>query len=389
MQRLIYLLLFMMGLFLLVSLTSYAKDNERWIVIFDKSMNEDDENKCIKESGGNFIKNIPIIKGKVITADNKKAEALKNKKGVIRIDPDVIVNAHAQTLPWGVNRIDADLAWKSSSGSGVKVGIIDTGISTVHKDLKVYGGINTINGISYNDDNGHGSHVAGIVSALNNTSGVVGVAYNARLYAIKALNSSGSGYLSDIIEGLDWCINNGIKVINMSLGTSSNVKSFEDAVKKVYSLGIVMVASAGNSSGGAVSYPAAYAEVIAVSATNTNDSIASFSSIGPEVELSAPGVNIYSTYKSTSFAYMSGTSMAAPHVTGTVALLLAKGITGIEQIRNKLISTADDLGTAGFDPKFGFGLVDAQEAVTDVQTLPAPPNISGKTTITWGEAKSR
>jgi subtilisin family serine protease len=100
-------------------------------------------------------------------------------------------------------------------------------------------------------------------------------------------------------------------------------------------------------------------------------------------------VNIYSTYKSTSFAYMSGTSMAAPHVTGTVSLLLAKGITGIEQIRNKLRSTADDLGTAGFDPKFGFGLVDVQEAVTDVQTLPAPPNISGKTTITWGEAKSR
>ncbi|SFR18261.1 Subtilase family protein [Desulfoscipio geothermicus DSM 3669] len=164
---------------------------------------------------------------------------------------------------------------------------MDTGIDLSHPDLlaNIKGGYNAIKpNKSPADDNGHGTHVAGIIAAVNDNIGVVGVAPQAELYAVKVLSANGSGYLSDIIEGLEWCITNNMQVINMSLGTSSEVQSFHDAVIKVYNAGIVMVAAAGNSGPGdnTVEYPAKYEEVIAVSATSDNDAIASFSSRGPD-----------------------------------------------------------------------------------------------------------
>ncbi|MBM3334994.1 S8 family peptidase, partial [Candidatus Sumerlaeota bacterium] len=175
---------------------------------------------------------------------------------------------------------------------------------------------------SANDDNGHGTHVAGTVAAVNNTIGVVGVAPAANLYAVKVLSRTGTGYLSDLIEGLDWCISNKMQVVNMSLGSSSDNQSFHDAVIRVYQAGITQVAAAGNANGGAVTYPAKYGEVIAVTASDINDQFASFSSQGPEVDLIAPGVSINSTYTGSSYKVLNGTSMASPHVTGIVALRL-------------------------------------------------------------------
>lgn len=215
--------------------------------------------------------------------------------------------------------------------------------------------------------------MAGIIGAIDNTIGVIGVGPQIDLYAVKVLDRNGSGYLSDVIEGLDWAIQNKMQVVNMSLGTASNVLSFREAVQRVYQAGIVQVAAAGNS-GGAVSYPAAYPEVIAVSATDQNDVIASWSSRGPEVDLAAPGVNIYSTYKGQTYKTLSGTSMAAPHVTGTAALVLTTpvGIFDLDadaiwdpiEVENKLEATAEDLGTPGPDYLYGAGLVDAEKAVT-------------------------
>lgn len=225
---------------------------------------------------------------------------------------------------------------------------------------------------SYNDDDGHGTHVAGIIGAANNTIGVVGVGPKIDLYAVKVLDRNGSGYLSDVIEGLDWAVQNKIQVVNMSLGTSSNVQSFYDAVKRVRAAGIVQVVAAGNS-GGSVIYPAAYSEVIAVSATGNTDTIASWSSRGPEVDLAAPGVNIYSTYKGQTYQTLSGTSMAAPHVAGAAALVLTRpigtydldsdGIWDPQEVQNKLEATAEDLGLIGKDNLYGSGLVDAEKAV--------------------------
>jgi len=347
----------------------------------------------VKAVGGVIIEDLPLINGKVVLLHENAEAALSRIHGVIRIDPDVIVEAFGQTLPWGIDRIDADLAWGTSTGSEVKVAVVDTVISTKHPDLKVYGGINTINPTrSYNDDNGHGSHVAGTVAALNNTAGVVGAAYAAKLYAVKVLNAAGSGYLSDVIECLDWCIKNGMQVVNMSLGTSSDVQSFHDAVIAVNNAGIIQVAAAGNASGGPVAYPAAYQEVIAVSATDKTDTIASFSSVGPEVELAAPGVDILSTYKNSLYATMSGTSMSAPHVTGTAALVIATGVTGVANVRERLRTTADDLGALGKDNLYGYGLVDAEEATTGNQTLPAPRlrvSSTDKLATTWGYLKSK
>ena len=282
----------------------------------------------------------------------------------------------AQTLPWGIDRVDAELVWPSgNTGAAIKVGVIDTGISLSHPDLQanIKGAYNAIRSTrSANDDNGHGSHVAGTIAAVTNSQGIVGVAPSTHLYAIKVLSSSGSGYLSDIIEGLDWAISSDLDVVNLSLGTGSNIQSFHDAITRTYNAGIVIAAAAGNS-GGAVIYPAAYEEAIAVSATDSNNAIAYFSSRGPEVDVAAPGVSIYSTYKGSKYATLSGTSMATPHVAGAAALVLKTTVGAYDadgdgtwdpsEVKAKLQATATDLGTPGFDNLFGAGLLDAFQAV--------------------------
>ncbi|MEW5706704.1 MAG: S8 family peptidase [Actinomycetota bacterium] len=260
------------------------------------------------------------------------------------------------------------MAWATSTATGVKVAILDTGIDLDHPDLgaNVKGGINTINPRKKpDDDNGHGSRVAGIVAAVRgNEIGVIGVEPSASLYAVKVLGASGSGYASDIIEGLDWCIQNGIKVVNMSFGASSDNQSIHDAVIRAYNAGIIMVAAAGNSGPGSdtVSYPARYNEVIAVAATDSNDAVAPWSSRGPEVDIAAPGVNIYSTYKNAGYATMSGTSMAAPHVTGAIALKLqVNPLLSPDAMRSLVVGTAEPI--LGAPEEVGAGLIDAEALV--------------------------
>ena len=218
--------------------------------------------------------------------------------------------------------------------------------------------------MSADDDNGHGSHVAGIVAAQNNTIGVVGVGHRIDLYAVKVLDRNGSGYVSDIIEGIQWSISNNINVINMSLGTTTDVQAFHDAVAAAKNAGITVVAAAGNSgpSDNTVLYPAKYQEAIAVSATNSTDGQPTWSSRGPEVDLAAPGNSIYSTYRNGTYAALSGTSMAAPHTAGAAALVLAThpGFSP-DQVKAKLQSTADLLVGLTANQQ-GAGLVDAEEA---------------------------
>ncbi len=227
-----------------------------------------------------------------------------------------------------------------------------------HPDLmaNVKGGWNCIAETAiFDDDNGHGSHVAGTVAGVDNTIGVIGVAPSANLYGIKVLNRSGRGTTSDIIEGMQWAVSHGMDVINMSLGTSSYVAAYEDATDAVLTAGVIMVCSAGNSGPDedTVGYPAAFEGVIAVAATDSADVVASFSSRGPEVDVAAPGVSIFSTTKSGGYATMSGTSMAAPHVTGTVALMLnstdpnGDGTWTPLEAELRLEGTALDLGYGG------------------------------------------
>jgi len=382
----------------------------RKIIIWNKVGDESEHRDRISRHG-RFIKDVSIIHGSVAELSDFDADELASSKDVLRIDDDPVASiaivddqrnflrtrgndavstlraeARApkggatspapQVTPWGITAINAPLVWPTgNTANPIKVGVIDTGISSSHPDLKanIKGGVNTINSRrSWNDNNGHGAHVAGIIAGINNTQGVVGGAPQADLYAIKVLGANGSGYYSDIIEGLQWAIANRMQVVNMSLGGTTDYQPLHDAVIAAKNAGILVVAAAGNS-GGSVIFPAAYDEALAVSATDSANNIASFSSRGAEVDIAAPGVSIYSTYKGTAYATLSGTSMAAPHVTAAAALVFNTSVASSTDSNNnglwdpnevfaKLTSTAVDLGTAGLDNLFGYGLVNALAA---------------------------
>ena len=386
----VVVLIFVGAVVAIIPKGAFGDESVRKIVVWKDGVSDNSKDEVVRKLHVSKNKNLKIVNGTAVTVLDKKAEKmLREHPDVLRLDDDVLittlektsdlgrqVEAAAQSLPWGIDRIDADLVWPTgNTGDPVKVGVIDTGISSKHSDLKtnIKGGVNTIQPAkSWNDDNGHGSHVAGTIGALKNTIGVVGAAPDVDLYAIKVLGANGSGFLSDVIEGLGWAVTNGMQVVNMSLGTASDVQSLHDAITAAYNAGLVVVAAAGNS-GGAVGYPASYPEVIAVSATDSNNNLASFSSRGPEVDLAAPGVSIYSTYKGTGYATLSGTSMASPHVAGTAALVLntpigsydadADGAWDPTEVKQKLQDRATDLGTVGFDNLFGAGLMNAFSAV--------------------------
>lgn len=392
-----------------LSIPVQAQDtpNQRLIVTFKDRLNEQSVS-AIRSEGAVPLKRLDLVNSLVVTVPSAAvANKLKNLHDVKRVEVDAIAHVSAppqtqpitqptQSLPWGVSRIDAAKSWPTSRGNGVKVAVIDTGIDKSHPDLteNIKGGINfvqsgrgakaIIDPTAWNDDNGHGTHVSGTIAAADNAIGVIGVAPEAQLYGVKVLNSAGSGYVSDIISGVEWSVNNNIQVINMSLGLTSHVQALQDAVNAADNAGVVVVAAAGNSGDGNaatnnVNYPAKYSSTIAVSATDSIDRIATFSSDGVEVEIAAPGVNIYSTTRGGGYGNMSGTSMATPHVAGVIANVLAapvvpaadlnqNGQWNANEVRSYLQITSDDLGTTGRDVFFGYGLVDTEEVVTSTQT---------------------
>ncbi|MDP2916967.1 MAG: S8 family peptidase [Dehalococcoidia bacterium] len=358
---------------------------QRFIVTFEPGVpiNEKALQGLAHRFGG-VVKTLELINGALVIVSPEARAALGALKGVALVEEDGIVYAVDAELAqsWGVDKIDAEKAWAGGqTGAGVKVAIIDTGIDYTHPDLNGnyvagYDWVNDDNNPM--DDNGHGTHVAGIVAAERDGAGVVGVAPGAKLYGLKVLSASGSGYWSDVIGALQWSVTNGVQVANMSLGANTAPKAMQTACDNAYAAGVLLVAAAGNSGSGAVLYPAKYSSVIAVSATDQNNNRAYFSNFGSQVELAAPGVNVYSTYPVSlgSYATLSGTSMATPHVSGSAALVFASGRAtntdgkyGIaNEVRKILQQTADDLGAAGKDKYYGYGLVDAEQAATGVQT---------------------
>jgi subtilisin len=274
-------------------------------------------------------------------------------------------SAQADYVSWGVGRVKAPACWDATKGKGIYVAVIDTGIWP-HNDLKgnLLGGISFVPGQSWVDGHGHGTHVAGTIAARMNGSGVVGVAPSAYLYAIKVLSNGGSGNWSWLMSGLYWmrkyhgCT---FDVANLSLGASSAPAAVEAYVN--YAAQRTLLVTAAGNSGGAVGYPAKYPRCLAVSAIDSSNTIPSWSCRGPEVELCAPGVNIFSTIPGNSYSYMSGTSMAAPHVAGAAALCRGTHrYLDMDHIRNILKGTADDLGNPGKDDKYGYGRVDCNQA---------------------------
>jgi len=352
------------------------------VIIGFKDTPKQADKDMIRGYGGDIKYSYTIISAIAAKLPMQAIEKIKKNHGVAYVEMDGEVHLLDAELDnsWGVKRIGAGIVHGYNKGAGINVSIIDTGIDYTHEDLDANykGGYDFVNGdADPMDDNGHGTHCAGIVAAEDNGEGVVGVVPEAHLYAVKVLDSAGSGYLSDVIAGIQWSIDNGMQVISMSLGTDTDYQSLHDACDAAYEAGIVLVAAAGNDGnppgkGDNVDYPGAYSSVIAVAATDSNDERASWSSTGVDVELAAPGVSIYSTWLDGEYTTKSGTSMACPHVSGTAALVMAAypSWTNVE-VRDQLQKTADDLGATGFDTKYGYGLVDADEAAP--QPSDSPP----------------
>lgn len=286
---------------------------------------------------------------------------LRNHPSVKLIERDTEVDVGAQRVGWESSAINAGVMWDEPlTGKNVRLGIIDSGISP-HSDLKIAGGASFIDYTqSFHDDHGHGTHVAGIAAALNNNFGVRGVAPDVELYALKAFSNEGKGRVSSLVNALQWAIDHDLDLVNMSLGTQADSNTLKLAIERA-SKELLVVTSAGNDGTGAgdtVDYPAAYPQTIAVAAIDENLRHASFSSTGPAVDISAPGVSIVSTYRNGGYARMSGTSMAAPYVSGMAALLMeAYPDAEPHWIREQLQKNARDLGEPGRDPLYGYGLL--------------------------------
>jgi subtilisin len=349
------------------------------------------EQALVHQAGGDIKYTYDLVPAIAASVPEQAINGLQNNPHVTVIEPDLEVEAIDSELDntWGVKHIGAGSVHADGNrGAGVKVAVLDTGIDTDHPDLNYDPSCSQsfVAGESLEDGHSHGTHTAGTVAALDNDTGVVGVAPEVTLCIYKVLNNSGGGYYSDIIAAVQQAVVDGVQVTNNSYGSSGDPGLIvKQAFDNAYAAGVLHAGAAGNNgnlegTGENCIYPARWDSVIATAATMQDDNRASFSSTCPEVELAAPGYQINSTVPGGGYGLMSGTSMASPHLAGTAALVIASGTTGPDQIRLQLQETADDLGVVGRDTWYGFGLVDAYEAVGTTNPINEPPIAAFTTT---------
>lgn len=298
---------------------------------------------------------------------------------------DSLENLHeSQKLGWQIQKFEIPKLWLQTKGKGVKVAIIDTAADLTHPDLLFKGGFdfvknNPLN--KYRPQIQHATHVAGIIGARDNKKGIVGVAPECELYSLAILEDNGTGSYENLIKALQWCIDNKIDVINMSFGGDSDSQNLYQMIRKVYDAGITMVCAAGNSAWekGYLDFPAIYNETIAVASIKPDMTLSEFSSIGPNIDVCAPGSDILSCVPGNKYGIMSGTSMAAPFVTGVITLLIAKhrmigGSTPInnpEDVREHIIKVAKDISYNGRDQLTGYGIISPLESMEYAKDIAA------------------
>jgi type VII secretion-associated serine protease mycosin len=277
---------------------------------------------------------------------------------------------------WALDDLGAETFWQRSTGSGVDIAVVDTGVTGTHRDFagRVCSGVAFLGSTGVEqlgqgavDENGHGTHVAGIATAGRGDGvGISGVAPSARLIPIRVLDGAGRGSVSDVARGITWAVDHGADVVNLSLGGSEYSAALTTAVAYAESRGVVVAAAAGNGySGGPANYPAALDTPIAVASYDSDRGISDFSTRGSYVDVAAPGTGILSTYKDGKWFYMGGTSMATPHVAGLAALLRSLHPTwSPAQVRARIEATATDTGSIGHDIDSGWGLIDPVAALS-------------------------
>lgn len=340
-----------------------------------------------------IVADVPFDTLSAFAGDTEVSKLVRYIEPNFRFHADFTPNDPDFPYQYGLKKIEADRAWDTQRGSStVLVAVVDTGLDWNHPDLAAnyvplgYDWVN--NDGNSMDDNGHGTHVAGIIgAAINNSVGVAGLA-QVRIMAEKALNSTGDGLEDRLANAIIHAVDQGAKIISMSWGDYINSTLIFNAVKYAYDAGVLLTAAAGNNAVDTKMFPAAYDQVIAVTATDSNDNPASFTNFGNWVELAAPGVGIWSTYWSAysgdTYAPMTGTSMATPFVSGVAALVWSQfpHLTR-DQVRMQLRNTADDLGSLGFDDYYGYGRINARKALQahDVSVTEVKPN---KTVIGQG-----
>lgn len=270
---------------------------------------------------------------------------------IITVEYDSVVTISGDLTPQNLITIgESSINDSTYNGTGVKVAIIDTGIDVDNADLNVKGGVSFVEGTTYDDDHGHGTALAGIVGAKNNGEGIVGIAPEADLYAVKVLDSTGTGYYSDVIKGLEWCINNQMDIVLMSFGSEDYSAILLEIVNEAVANDILMVAAAGNT-GSAVEFPAAFNNVVAVGAVNANDELLSYSCYGEEIDITANGIvseayNIDNTYTS-----IEGTSVSAANIAGIATELLGYDSTlSADEVSAILYNS-----TRPYDNRLGYG----------------------------------
>lgn len=285
----------------------------------------------------------------------------KNQQFTLQNQFKVANVSSAELERWNLKAMDVQSSWSQGyTGKGVKITIIDSGVAN-HSDLTIAGGKSFV-GESYVDDHGHGTHVAGIIVGKHNGIGVAGVAPNAEVYAVKAIKSDGIGDVRVVLQAIDWAIDNHMDIINLSFGDLEYAQSLHEGIKKASEYGLLIVAASGNEgndngTGNTINYPARHEEVISVAAINRDFKRSSFSGTGDMNDFAAPGEEIYSTYLNGQYATYNGTSMATPHITGMLALLMEQyPYATPAELREGLRYITDDLGDAGFDTLYGYGL---------------------------------
>lgn len=286
----------------------------------------------------------------------------------VRFEVDLVPNDPDWVKQWGPTKIEAAEAWDTQTGDpSVLVAVIDTGVDWNHPDLVAnyvalgYDWVN--NDPDPMDDHGHGTHCAGIIAAiLNNNVGIAGLA-QVRIMAEKGLGPRG-GRSDELAKAIIHAVDQGANIFSCSWGSNVRSNVVHDALKYAYNHDVLVIGAAGNSATSLEHYPAAYDEVVAVTATDESDEPAEFTNFGDWVGVAAPGVSIFSTIWDDSYAYMSGTSMSTPHVSGVAALIWSQfpNMTR-DQVQAQLQYTADDFGLPGFDEYYGYGRVNARKAV--------------------------